>query len=442
MAAMKGQLGKGFWTLADQSAVSLGNFLTQIVLARSLPRSEYGIFALLFGILMVLFTCHLGLITYPLSLEGAVADRTELRKLASGSLALTLLLAIPFSVIVLGATLALKMSSLTWAALLAMVLWQAQEIFRRALMAHLRHREAVWGDALGYIGQAAVLWLLAHERALTLERAFFVLAGTSAAAGLLQLVQVGWVSMPAQEIMALARRCWSVGRWVLLTGLNDAGLRQLFPWALAFLYGPAEAASFQSVVNLLGVSHPVLFSANNLIIPAVAGAREKRGIGGAWRASIHYGFIGGAVLVPYFSALLVWPRASLSLVYGALSPYAEFATGLRLGVLAYAVGYLAVVVAGFLYGLGRSKDAFGAGIGSTALALLPSAILIPYYGATGAIAGLLVVACARLALNAVCAKRVLSEEKKSNTAASRSSMADSGSLVERSEIAAALQTKN
>jgi O-antigen/teichoic acid export membrane protein len=439
---MKGQIGKGFWTLADQSAVSLGNFLTQIVLARSLPRSEYGIFALLFGILMVLFTCQNGLIIYPLSLEGAVAEKIGLRKLASGSLILTLLLAIPFSVFVLGATVVLRITSLTWTALLAMLLWQVQEIYRRALMAHLRHRDAVWGDALSYMGQAAVLWLLAHERALTLERVFLVLAWTSAAAALLQLVQLGFAYISARDIKALARKYWSAGRWVLLTGMNDAGLRQVFPWALAFLYGPAEAASFQSVINLLGVSHPVLFSTSNLIIPAVAGARGKRGVRAAWQTSVRYGMIGGVCLVPYFSALLIWPRASLSLVYGALSPYANFATGLRLGVLAYAIAYCAVVVAAFLYGLGRSKDAFGASIGSTALALVPSAVLVPYYGATGAIAGLVASACARLALNAVCARRVFNQERESNTTANRSSLAGSPSLVKGSKITAAFEAKN
>jgi O-antigen/teichoic acid export membrane protein len=439
---MKGQIGKGFWTLADQSAVSLGNFLTQIVLAHSLPRSEYGIFALVFGILLVLYTCHSCLVTYPLSLEGAVAGKIELRKLASGSLILTLLLAIPCSAFVLGATFVLRMSSLTWAALLAMVLWLVQEIFRRALMAHLRHRDAVWGDALSYLGQAAALWLLAHEHALTLERTFYVLALTSATAALLQWAQVGWAATSARNVKTLARKYWPVGQWVLLTGLNEAGLRQVFPWALALLFGTSEAASFQSVINLLGVSHPILFSTNNLIIPAVAGAREKGGVGAAWRASIHYGLIGGAILVPYFSALLLWPRLSLSLVYGALSPYADLGKVLRLGVLAYAVAYCAVVVAAFLYGLGRSKAAFGASIGSTALALVPSAILVPYYGATGAIAGLLTVACVRLALNARCARRAFSLERESDPTGGRFTLAGPSSLVERSKIAPAFDTKN
>jgi O-antigen/teichoic acid export membrane protein len=442
ITAIKGQLGNGFWALADQGVVSFGNFLTQIILARNLARSTYGVFTLLFGILLVLFTCQGGLITYPLSIEGATAGKTELRRLTYGSSILTLLLAIPLSVIVLGATLVLRTNSLAWAVLLAMVLWQLQETFRRALMAHLRHRDAVWGDALSYLGQAGVLWLLAHERALTLERAFLVLALTSTAATLFQSFQVGWALMSPRDIIAQAQRYWSIGRWVLLTSMNEAGLRQAFPWILAFLYSPAQAASYQSVINLLGVSHPILFSTNNLIIPAVAGARERGGIRAAWRASLLYGGIGGAFLVPYFCALLAWPHGFLRLVYGPLSPYAEFGMGLRLGALAYSVAYCAVVVAAFLYGLGHSKALFGASLRSTALALVPSALLILHYGEIGAIAGLLAVACLRLALNVVCARQVFGQEPLSSTTGDRSRFTGSPGLAERGEMAAAIQTKS
>lgn len=421
---MKAQLGKGFWSLTDQGAVSLGNFMTQIILARSLSGFKYGIFTLLFGVSLVFFTCQGGLITYPLSLKGATVGKIELRKLAFASLILTALLVIPLSPIVFGTTLVLGVAPLSLVVILAMLLWQVQETFRRALMAHLRHRDAVWGDSLSYLGQAAVLWVLAHKGGMTLERAFLVLALTSAAAALLQSVQLGLVPMPARQIMALAREYWSVGRWALCTGINEAASRQAFPWALALLYGPQEAASFQAVMNVLGVSHPVLFSTNNLIVPAAAGAHKKGGVRAAWRASILYGSVGVALLVPYFFLLMVWPHAILSLFYGRLSPYTNFRGGLRLAVLAYSFAYGAVVLEAFLYSFGRSKLVFVASLAGTALALAPSAGSIVYFKVTGAIAGFLTMAAGRMAVSAILTRRTFRQESVPRAAANGDSLAD------------------
>ncbi len=434
----KNQLKKGFWALMDQAAVSLGNFLTQIILARSLSHSSYGIFALLFGVLLLFFTCQGGLITYPLSLKGATAGKIELRKLAFASFILTVLLAVPLSPIVFGAASVLGVASLSWAAILAMLLWQIQETFRRALMAHMRHRDAVWGDSLSYLGQAAVLGLLAHRGGMTLERAFLALALTSAAAALLQSVQLGMSLMPVRKIMSLAQEYWSVGRWALFTGVNGAASRQAFPWALALLYGPQEAASFQAVMNILGVSHPVLLSTSNLIVPAASGAHKKGGVRAAWRTSVHYGLVGSAFLVPYLLLLAVWPHAFLSLFYGGLSPYASFGAGLRLAALAYLCGYSASVVMAFLYSLGRSKLVFAASLGGTALALAPSVGLIVHYRVTGAIAGLLTLMAGQLAVSASFARRTLREERLSRAAENRDSSAGPLSQGRESGIAVAL----
>jgi O-antigen/teichoic acid export membrane protein len=412
--------------------------LTQIILARSLTHSGYGVFALLFGVMLLFFTCQGGLITYPLSLKGAAAEKIELRKLAFASLILTVLLAVPLSPIVFGAASVLRVATLSWAVILAMLLWQIQETFRRALMAHMRHRDAVWGDSLSYLGQAAVLGLLAHRGGMTLERAFLVLAVTSAAAALLQSAQLGLSLMPVRKIKSLAREYWSVGRWSLFTNVNGAASRQAFPWALALLYGPREAASFVAVMNVLGASHPVLFSTSNLIVPAAAGAHKKGGIRAAWDATAHYALMGSAFLMPYLLLLAIWPRVFLSLIYGRLSPYASFGAGLRLAALGYSFGYCATVVAAFLYGIGRSKLVFTASLGGTALALVPSVVLIAHYRLTGAIAGLVTLMAGELAVSSILAKRTLHKEGLWRATASLAPEAGPPSQGQESRIAVAL----
>lgn len=386
--------------------------MTQIVLARNLSHSEYGVFALIFGVLVFLFTCQSGLVAYPLSLEGATISKAELRKVVFAAAILTCLLAIPLSVLVIGATMILHVAVIAWAVLLAMLLWQLQETCRRALMAHLRHRAAIWGDVLSYGGQAAVIWILARSAALTLERIFLVVAVTSAVAAFLQSLQVGWSAIPLRAVVATARKYWLSGKWALLSGMNESGVRQIFPWILALLYSPAEAASFQAVMNLVGVSHPVMFGTSNIVIPAAADMKERRGASAAFRISSLYGALAAILVLPFFAGLFIWPRPALALFYGAGSPYLDLAIGVRVAAVAYVIYISGSFLSAYLFGIGRPKFVFAAGIGSTVLALVPAAILMVRYGVLGAIAGFLTFALIRVMLWAVFAKRTLGRESR------------------------------
>ncbi len=433
-ASVRGRFGTSFWALADQGAVSLGNFMTQIVLARSLSHSEYGIFALIFGVLLFLFTCQSGLIAYPLSLEGAAADNATLPKVAFAAAFLTILLAIPFSSLVIGATVFLHVMAITWAVLLAMLLWQLQETFRRALMSHLRHDAAIWGDALSYGGQAVLVWLLARDAALTLQRVFLVVAVTSAAAAIVQSIQVGWSAMPLRVAFATARKYWSSGKWALLTGMNESGIRQAFPWMLALLYSPAEAASFQAVMNLVGVSHPVMFGTSNIVIPAAADAKLRRGAAAAFRTSSWYGAFAVLLVLPFFGALFFWPHPALALFYGKLSPYVALSMGVRIAAFAYLVYISGSFLSAYLFGIGRPKHVFAASAGSTVVALIPAAILVLRYGVVGAIVGFLTFALVRVLLWAFFAARTLRVSENSQGLAKKSLFARFTTSIESAAV--------
>jgi len=59
-------LGRGFWSLCDQGVVSSGNFLSNVFLARAISSHDYGTFAILFGVLLLLNNIHAALVTYQL----------------------------------------------------------------------------------------------------------------------------------------------------------------------------------------------------------------------------------------------------------------------------------------------------------------------------------------------------------------------------------------
>ena len=110
-----GLLGRGILGLTDQAIVSAGNFLTTLFLARRLPESTFGTFAILFLLLRVLNNLHDSLVNYPLSVRGAKTDAVSFRRLLGAGFVTTLLLAVVWSgAITVGAVSTSTISLLPW----------------------------------------------------------------------------------------------------------------------------------------------------------------------------------------------------------------------------------------------------------------------------------------------------------------------------------------
>jgi O-antigen/teichoic acid export membrane protein len=378
---------QGFWSMADQGAVSLGNFLTSILLARRLAPAEYGIYALLLATVFVLNSVQAAVITYPVSLEGAAESESDLQRRAGGSLVLTMLLAVALTAVLVVATFVLKRPAIWPYAAVALICWQAQETARRALMTHGRHREALWGDVLSYVGQAILVGLLLLWHGITLESAFLVIALTSALAAVLQALQLGLRPRHFREAFHPLRHYWELGRWALLANLARALMTQPLVWFLA-IRSTIEVAAFQSLGTVLGLTNPIMFSLSNIVIPAVARRRKLDGNAQAFRAAAAHGLQTGVLILPYFLLLAIFPHASLRIFYGSNSLYAGLGTELRIYVVGYLFVYLAHFLGALFYGLGEGALVFRSQLAGAIAAVLFGLPLAAFGGVRGACAGL------------------------------------------------------
>ncbi len=155
---------RAFWALADQGAVSAGNFLTGWYLARTLPPSEFGIYVVIIGVMIFANTIHAALVTSPLCVKGAAAGAPLSKRYTGWSLALTTgflpVQAIAIAAICFGLG---RLALAPWA-VMALLLWQLQETVRSGLVSQCRFRSAIVGDFVSYIGQAlAVVALTRHS---------------------------------------------------------------------------------------------------------------------------------------------------------------------------------------------------------------------------------------------------------------------------------------
>ncbi len=372
-----------FWTLADQGVVSIGAFAVNILLARLLSATEYGIFAILFSVMLMLQICNASLLFYPLSVRGAVVRADGRAKLFGGGLLLVTGLSLLLGIAMAATVFLLGRPELIGPTLACFLLWQAQEGLRRCLFAEMRHRDALPGDAITYLGQVAVIAALASAGPIGLAEVFFAMAATK---GLAVLVQAGQVKLAApswRDLRHTAAGFWRIGRWSLANNLLAMLRTQLFPWGLAILYGPAAAASFQAMLNIINLANPVIIGLSNVIPQTAARGRAERGNAHAWRATRGMMVLGATPLALYFGGAIVLPETLLWIVYGPASPYLGLGFILQLLTLGAFANYPVEIICAYLHGIEESRLALVVNVTGAIATLALGLPLTLSYGLVG-----------------------------------------------------------
>jgi O-antigen/teichoic acid export membrane protein len=388
------------WTLADQGMVSVGNFLSGVILARHLPKTGYGAYALLLETMLFLNTLQSAVVTYPMSVRGATHEPHQVRRFASASLWITLAL-LPILGLAMGVGVFFGVNSLgstadilplAVCAVGAMLLWQLQETLRRSLMSELRFMACIPGDALSYLGQAILLWMLADSGKLTLPWAFVIIGATSGLAIVLQSLQIGLVRLRLREIAEIARDFWKLGNWTLLANLAGLITTIGYTWTLKIFRGLDATAAYAAMIVPLKLANPILIGIGNLLVPAVAKAAKRGGLSATIRIAVRYGLLGAGIIFSYYGLVAAFPHMVLAEVFGKHSPYLLEATPLRLYLINMCVMYVEFVLLAWLLGLGESR---ANGVSQIFYATLTLVVALPataLYGVYGLIAGNLVAA--------------------------------------------------
>jgi O-antigen/teichoic acid export membrane protein len=388
----------GFWAITDQAASSLGNFVTNILLARAMAREDYGTFGLILEVIFFLNAIQSALVAYPLSVRGATADAQRLSRYATVSLLLTMLLTAPVLAIAMLSGAISGHLLLASCASLALLLWQLQETLRRAMLAHLRYRDAVIGDAISYLGQAICIILLVSAQRLSIEAVFAVIAMTSALAGMVQLVQVGLSRVTLYELTHRGREFIAYGRYLAVNNLTVIFSALGYSWVLTWCEGRAAVAEMFAILTLLKLTSPMINLIVSLIVPAAARAHETKGLSAAEHVAVKYSLLGAAILLPYFMLLIIFPSPVIHLFYGATSVYAGDANVLRLYVAWAALTYGASTIAAFFNAIHQSRLSMIAQVVNAGVSLLIGLPMALMGGLLAAAAGTVLAVAAQLAV--------------------------------------------
>jgi O-antigen/teichoic acid export membrane protein len=393
-------LKKGFWALSEHGLFALSNFALHILLARLLAPKDYGVFAVVFSVFILLSSIHVALVVEPMLVFGAGKYRdhkaTYWRTLRSGHWAIS---ACGSAILIIGG-MALRpfMQSVLPSAMLMLGLVSPFMLLlaltRRACYVYLEPRLAAIGGAIYMALVLLGAWLLASRGWLNPVSALGVMGvGSLASAALLMLLlrQPGEGSEPGVRRSAI-RDHWDYGRWAM--GATTVGWIPANAFYLVLpLWGGLEATgAFRALTNLvLPLQHTyVAFGA--ILVPHLVRVRDTA----RWRPTLST-----ALLFLLAAAATCWVvlgvlnRQLVDLLYGGT--YGSYAGLLWVVGLAPLAGAGVAVAGSALRALERPKLVFAANSASGAVALSVGLILALRWGVAGAAVALVLCALAACA---------------------------------------------
>jgi hypothetical protein len=174
------------FTLVDQICSSGSNFALLVIIAQSTKPADFGIFAILFGILTVGLGTGRAALGVPLGLDLATASERDKRGLLATSTGLALLLSLAVVVLELAAAAITASSGLVWTVVGLAIFTPVvltQDLWRFSAVAHRRPIHAVVSDGVWLMISGGMLLInLARSRPLSPTVGTFVWCGGAAAA--------------------------------------------------------------------------------------------------------------------------------------------------------------------------------------------------------------------------------------------------------------------
>ncbi len=377
------------WGVLDQALVSGVNFLTIILLARSLAPADFGYFVLAFTILQTAGTLQASLITRPHNVLGAVRHGREYADYSTTAATVQIGLAGALALVALAAAGLAYAAGFSQAVLFlalapALVAWQLQELGRRMLYTEGRLAAAFANDVVSYGGQAFALLLLWQLDLLTGARALLTLAAAFAVGALVVAWQLRSTLSGRLDRSALSAN-WHFGKWLGVAEVGQWFSTQFYIYLAAAVIGAVASAALKASQTLLGPISVFLTFVTSYL-PIVL-ARELEASGSIRRKVRRSLTAILPVVVPYCVVIGLLAEPALELVYG--SEYGQYADVVQLFALYYVVLAFSTVAIAALSARGMTRDVFVGQAAGAALSLAIGWVLLRELGVAGGVVGML-----------------------------------------------------
>jgi O-antigen/teichoic acid export membrane protein len=393
---IEGPLARNRWLMGDQALVSAMNFLTTALLARMLGIHQFGVFSVLYIILLYLNTIPTSLNVCPMmSLAPQMRDERMRSDFLSGMAGYQYLISLGCCALMGLIVGAAKLPFVPWRFdpdslfpfLLTVVSFQAQDWFRRICYVEDRGRTVFWNDAISYLGQVATFVVLWEMHRMNVKAAYYGIALTSLLAF---FIGYGTESLRFNPLVIRRAiiRSWDSGKSLLMAGqLMWLGSQGIF-LIVAAEVGVDAASGIRAAITLMGPVSVIYQLIDNVIPVRAARVFASSGERSLVRYLVRTGAVLAALVGVPVALVSLFARPVLSALFGRA--YGQFAvlvvwqgvyTCLLLGYKGLVYYHRTVEQTAFL-----ARSSMIVAIVSVAACLL----LVRRYGATGGMEGLVI----------------------------------------------------
>ncbi len=328
--------------LCDQALVSGANFATNVMLARTLGLSGFGMFALSWLVVLLWSNLQTAFLIAPMMSIGHKQER-EFQPFYFGSiLVLALGLAASASLITYGGALLLAHwppanAGRTFALPLAVVTggYLLQDFLRRYFFATRSGKRALASDALSYLTQLPLLYWLAAARHLSISVALWTIALTSLFSVVVSAFWVKGLRFRVADLSLVLRRNAKLVRWLAPSAILQWLSMNLFVISAPVYYGAAAAGALRACQNLVAIAHIWFLGLDNVVQVEAAHQLHTQGVESLIRYLRKITMRWGLITVAFMFILGVAPAFWLHLLYG--SQYVRYSFVLQLYCLLYSM---------------------------------------------------------------------------------------------------------
>lgn len=384
--------GREVWAIADQALVSGTNFLTNIIVARSLGLSEFGVFALAWMAILFFYTVQLSGIVAPMMSLGPKTSPTD-RPQYFGAVIVQELCFLGVCVGLLYFGLQMMrgldhrsiLSSLTYPILGAMVAFLFQDFLRRYFFTTRQSFRAFLIDLVSYIPQLPLIVLAVRKYHIHTPGVLWIIALTSLTGVVIGLYWFERIDIDSFSLRRTLARQWMISRWLAPSAVLWWTSTNFFVVVAPVYYGAMAAGVLRASQNLVGACNIWFLGLEN-VIPAET-SRLLNEEGPSSSASYLRSVIlkWGLITLVFVSILGLAPNFWLSIFYG--SKYAGYGYLLRLYGISYIFVFTGLPLRAGLQAVEHTSPIFWTYVMLTAISLTTAVPLTKWLGLRGVVLG-------------------------------------------------------
>jgi O-antigen/teichoic acid export membrane protein len=391
-----GLVRKLLFTLTDQAAVSMTNFLTSAIVGRSCSKDELGFYSLCFLIAVFMVNSQAYLISWPYTVYSPKLKGADFDRYTTSVLCHQLCLSAVGSAILFGAAwillrgfrlvgLASVMEGLAAVAIFILL----KEFTRQLSFAWLRFQTALALDiAVGSLQIGGLLFLM--KKGWVTPSRVFPLAGFACAVGICVWVFAERRRLKFQtgQWTANFKRNWEFGKWQFMGGFANLVGIQAYPWLLMAFHGPSATGVFAVCQGAIFLANPFILGMGNYLGPKIMHANAEGGLKGVHRVVWQGTMMILVVMGIFCIAMFLVGGQVVTLIYG--SKYVGHHLTVSILALAQLIEALTLSVGGGLFAFGRPDTSLKSYLLTVAVMLTLGVFLVKHIGVNGVALSLLV----------------------------------------------------